>query len=88
LSEYLEKQLSQNIPINQLELNSEQKETIKGYNLLTSKPLITLVNYNQESEIFSLKEYLEKKKMPFLALSIKSEDDYSQLSSLEKEELP
>lgn len=83
---YLQQNLSQEIPINQLEIKTEMKKNLRSYNLLTAKPVIVIANYNYEKELTLLREYLKKQKVFCLDISIKMENDYSELSQEEKKE--
>jgi len=85
--EHLEKSLMDGLAISQLKLAPEQKEIIKGYNLLTTKPIIVIANYNQSQELEELKAYLQEKGIYFFPLSVQTENDYARLSAQEKKEL-
>ena len=74
--------------INQLDLSKEEKELLKGYNFLTSKPVFLVANYGgEENEIEELKKYAEQKKFFLFPLAVKLEEDMEKLSGEEKEEM-
>ena len=60
---------------------------IQNYSLLTAKPQILVANYGQLTEIISLKNYTEKKQIPFFALAIQAENNCLNLSFEEKKKL-
>jgi len=61
--------------------------TIKSYNLLASKPVIIIANYNQEAEIRELENYAKTQQIYFFSLPVQAENDYLDLSTEEKKEL-
>mgnify|MGYP001112638589 CR=1 FL=1 len=71
--------LEKGMPIRNLNLNKEEKEIIKGYNFLSEKPIIYLLN-SEKNENFNF---------PFvdLSLNLKEELEMTQLSEKELEEL-
>ena len=76
--------LEKEILVSQLDLSKEEKEIIKGYNFLTSKPVLLVANYSgEENEIKELKEYAKKKELPIFPLAIKKESE--ELSMEERE---
>src|SRR3954449_11321179 len=78
--------LEKGILVSQLDLSKEEKEIIKGYNFLTSKPVLLVANYSgEENEIKELKEYAKKKELPIFPLAIKKESE--ELSMEEREEV-
>ena len=65
----VQENLEKEVLINELDLSKEEKELLKGYNFLTNKPILLIVNYGgEENEIKEIREYAEKKKLP-LSLS-------------------
>ncbi|CAI2190982.1 6800_t:CDS:2, partial [Funneliformis geosporum] len=72
---YLEQNLMSGLEISQPMLTPEQKEVIKGYNLLTLKPFIIIANYNQPYELEVLETYFQKKETGFFSLSVQTESD-------------
>ncbi|CAG8453261.1 3892_t:CDS:2 [Ambispora gerdemannii] len=88
LSHIREKQLEKETPVSQLDLSEEEKELIKGYNFLTSKPIFLLANYGgEEKEIAELREYAKKKELSLFPLAVKLEGEMEELSTEEKEEM-
>ena len=84
----IQNNLEKEKPVSQLNLSREEKEIIKGYNFLTSKPILLLVNYSgDENEIKGLKEYAEQEKLLLFPLAVKLEGLMEELSSQEKEEI-
>ena len=76
----LKKALGQEELIAELNLSPEQKQAIKEFQFLTAKPVIYLLNVNN-----GLKQEVTVE--PKLTLNVKLEQEISQLSSAEKEEL-
>jgi GTP-binding protein YchF len=88
---YLEQNLMNGFAFSQLKLAIEQKnpewlQTIKNYNLLTTKPMIIIANYSQETEIKELENYAKTQQIYFFPLPIQTENDYLDLSAEEKKE--
>jgi ribosome-binding ATPase YchF (GTP1/OBG family) len=74
--------------VKQLELSEEEKEMLKGFNLLTNKPIILIGNYGGDiSETNELKKYAGEKKLPFFPLAVKLEKETEELSEEEKKEI-
>ncbi len=72
--------------ISQIELNPEEKERIKEYQFLTAKPKIYLSNIKEEINKEKIKEDFPKD-APLIFLNLKLEEEMSELSEKEREEL-
>ena len=88
--DYLEK----NVPLRLVEYSDEERLILKNYSFLTLKPIIYLANVSEEdlakedNEYVKLvKEYAKKKKAPVVVLCAKVEEELSELSDSDKEEL-
>ncbi|OGZ19399.1 MAG: hypothetical protein A2Z68_01885 [Candidatus Nealsonbacteria bacterium RBG_13_38_11] len=71
--------VSQNKLISELDLTEEEKLEIKEYQFLTQKPLIYILNTDGKAEPISSVKYL--------AMNLKDEQGFSELSPEEKQEL-
>lgn len=87
---YLEK----NVPLRLVEYSDEERLILKNYSFLTLKPIIYLANVSEEdlakedNEYVKLvKEYAKKEKAPVVVLCAKVEEELSELSDSDKEEL-
>lgn len=88
--DYLEK----NVPLRLVEYSDEERLILKNYSFLTLKPIIYLANVSEEdlakedNEYVKLvKEYAKKEKAPVVVLCAKVEEELSELSDYDKEEL-
>ena len=72
--------------ISQIELNSEEKEKIKEYQFLTAKPKVYLFNIKEEIKKEKIKEEFPKDTF-LISLNLKLEEEISELSEKEREEL-
>lgn len=88
--DYLEK----NVPLRLVEYSDEERLILKNYSFLTLKPIIYLANVSEEdlakedNECVKLvKEYAKKEKAPVVVLCAKVEEELSELSDSDKEEL-
>ncbi len=87
------KALEENIPLRQLNLTLEEQKILKAYSFLTLKPIIYLANIkendiNKENEYLNkVKVYAEKEKAPVISLCAKIEEELSELSKEDKEEM-
>ena len=92
--EKCKKALEENTPIRQLDLNDEEKKVIKSYSFLTQKPIIYLANI-KESELGNpdniyvekVKKYASQENARVVSLCAKVEEDLSELSKDEKQEM-
>lgn len=88
--DYLEK----NVPLRLVEYSDEERLILKNYSFLTLKPIIYLANVSEEdlakedNEYVKLvKKYAKKEKAPVVVLCAKVEEELSELSDSDKEEL-
>ena len=86
--------LESNKPIRQLELTEDEKKVIKNYSFLTAKPIIYLANIkeselgNPDNEyVKTVKDYASKENAKVVSLCAKVEEDLSELSEEEKQEM-
>ena len=83
--------LEQGTPVRMLEMDDNERMLIKGYGLLTAKPVIYVANMSDEgiadpesvSYYQAVKEYAEKENSECIAICAKMEEE---LSGLDKEE--
>ena len=92
--EKCKKALEENKPIRQLELSEEEEKSIKSYSFLTAKPIIYLANIkesdlNNPDNIYveKVKEYAKLENAKVVSLCAKVEEDLSELTKEEKEEM-
>ena len=85
--DYLEK----NVPLRLVEYSDEERLILKNYSFLTLKPIIYLANVSEEDlakeDVKLVKEYAKKEKAPVVVLCAKVEEELSELSDSDKEEL-
>lgn len=88
--DYLEK----NVPLRLVEYSDEERLILKNYSFLTLKPIIYLANVSEEDlakedneYVKCVKEYAKKEKAPVVVLCAKVEEELSELSDSDKEEL-
>ena len=88
------KALEENKPIRQLNLSEEENKVIKSYSFLTAKPIIYLANIKEsdlgnEDNIYvkKVQEYASKENAKVVSLCAKVEEDLSELTKEEKEEM-
>lgn len=91
--EKLKSNLEKNIPLRQVEFDLEELEFIKGFNLLTLKPIIYIANVNEEDLIEDnnvyvqrVREYAIKENSEVITVCAKIEEDLADLSDIEKAE--
>lgn len=91
--EKLKSNLEKNIPLRQVEFDLEELEFIKGFNLLTLKPIIYMANVNEEDLIEDnnvyvqkVREYAMKENSEVITVCAKIEEDLADLSDIEKAE--
>lgn len=88
LFELIKTELEKEKPINTFNwLSLAEKKIIKEYNFLTSKPMITIANYSNESDLLPLRDYVQKRQINFIPLAVKLESDLAELSNEERQEL-
>lgn len=83
--------LEKNIPLRQVEFTEEELEYIKGFNLLTSKPMIYMANVSEEDlltddsiHVKKVREYAEKENSEVITVSAKIEEELCDLSDEER----
>lgn len=88
--DYLEK----NVPLRLVEYSDEERLILKNYSFLTLKPIIYLANVSEEDlakedneYVKCVKEYATKEQAPVVVLCAKVEEELSELSDSDKEEL-
>lgn len=88
--DYLEK----NVPLRLVEYSDEERLILKNYSFLTLKPIIYLANVSEEDlakedneYVKCVKEYATKENAPVVVLCAKVEEELSELSDSDKEEL-
>ena len=86
--------LEKNIPLRQIKFSDDEKKVLKSYSFLTIKPIIYLANISEEelgSEdniyVTQVKEYAQKENSQVVSLCAKTEEDLSELSSEDKQEM-
>lgn len=86
--------LEKNTPLRQLSLTEEEQKIIKSYSFLTLKPIIYLANIkeselgNPDNEyVLQVKEYASKENAKVVSLCAKVEEELSELSKEDKEEM-
>ena len=91
--EKLKSNLEKNIPLRQVEFDLEELEFIKGFNLLTLKPIIYMANVNEEDLIEdnnvyvqTAREYAITENSEVITVCAKIEEDLADLSDIEKAE--
>ena len=81
LLEQLKQGLGKGKRISSIELNQEEKAEIQGFQFLTEKPVVFVLNTEEEN-------IMPKKKLPFLVdLNLKLEQEIAELTAQEKKEL-
>ncbi len=85
--------LTENIPIRDLDLSEEERKAIKSYSFLTSKPVIYVANVSEmdlaigtNMHLKKLIDYATSKKISVVPLCAKIESELSELTSDEKKE--
>ncbi|MCK9578116.1 redox-regulated ATPase YchF [bacterium] len=72
--------------ISEFEWDEEQNKIIRGYQLLSSKPRIYLINGNESDVSDEVKNVFNKNNWKFLVMNILDQSEASELSSEEREE--
>lgn len=91
LLKMIKESLSSDIPVRRLNLTEEEKDLIKGFNLLTSKPIIYLANIdekdiNKENPLVDeVKAYALKDNAEVIPMCAKIESEMISLDSEEKD---
>ena len=86
--------LEKDIPLRQLDYSEEELKILKSYSFLTLKPIIYLANVQEEElgkadneYVKVVKEYAEKEGSKVVVLCAKIEEDLSEMSKEEKDEM-
>jgi len=86
--------LEQDIPLRKIEYTDEELKAIKSYSFLTLKPIIYLANVQEEElgkedneYVKKVKEYANKEGSKVVCLCAKIEEDLSEMSKEEKDEM-
>ena len=80
-----EKQLKNNVAIRNIDLSKEDKDFIKGFNLITSKPIIYVANVNEDfiskdnDYINNLRECVKNEGFELIKISASIEEQISQM---------
>ena len=88
-----EESLKNNISIRRIDLNEEEKLSIKSYNFLTMKPIIYLANIKEEDinknneYVEILKKYAKEEDSKVIEVCVKLEEELKDLDVKEKEEM-
>lgn len=88
-----EEGLKNNISIRRIDLNEEEKLSIKSYNFLTMKPIIYLANIKEEDinknneYVEILKKYAKEEGSKVIEVCVKLEEELKDLDDKEKEEM-
>ncbi len=85
--------LEKNIPLRLLDFSVEEKESLKGYNFITLKPIIYVANISEddvsnENNIYvhKIKEYALKENAGVVVMCAKIESELAELSDNEKKD--
>jgi len=76
----IKENLSQGKSVKETDLNEEELMIIKEYQFLTQKPIVYIMNTGDQEQTINEKEYL-------VQINLKTEEELSELSEKEKEEL-
>lgn len=72
--------------ISEYDWDEDEEKTMRGYQLLSSKPRIYLLNGNDEDVSDDVKKVFEKNKWNYLIMNILDQSEASELSAEEREE--
>ena len=83
--------LEQNIPVRKIELDEDEMEVIKSFNLITLKPIIYVANVSEEdilnggnSYYEAVKEYAKKENSEVVLICAKIESELAELNDTDK----
>ena len=86
--------LLENIPLRQIDYTEDEKKLLKSYSFLTLKPIIYLANIKEDelgnpdnAYVQQVKEYAEKENSKVVSLCAKVEEELSELSPEDKQEM-
>lgn len=85
--ENIETKLKEGSLVRDLDLSQTDKNILKQYSLLTSKPCLFILNGKDNEVSQEIKDYFEKNNFKYIIIDIRDEYDIANLSDLEKEEL-
>jgi len=85
--ENIETKLKEGVLIRDIDLPEVDKNILKQYSLLTSKPCLFILNGKDNEVDQEIKDYFEKNNFKYIIIDIRDEYDIAALSDLEKEEL-
>ncbi|NOZ63743.1 MAG: redox-regulated ATPase YchF [Caldiserica bacterium] len=88
LLEKIIEQLQQGIPLREIHLKTEEQQVLSGYGLLTSKPVVYVINMGEDKKEadFACSPELVQRNIPVLFLCGKIEEELSHFSESEREE--
>jgi GTP-binding protein YchF len=85
--------LNNNQPLRSLDLTDEEKEGLKSFNFLTSKPIVYCANVSEKDlpsmendYVKKVREYAKKENAPMVTISAKLEEDVAGLTPEEEKE--
>ena len=95
LLEKIKANLENNSPVRAMNFNEDEKEIMKDFFLLTSKPIIYIANISEEQienpdnveNVAKLKEYAKKENADVIPLCVKIEEELSGLEDNDKKEM-
>lgn len=95
LLERIKENLETGIPVRAMDLSEEEKQIVKQYFLLTSKPVIYVANISEEDLLLKkegellkkVKEYAKKENAEVIPICAKVEAEFAELEEEEKKEL-
>lgn len=86
--------LLENIPLRQIDYTEDERKLLKSYSFLTLKPIIYLANIKEDelgnsdnAYVQQVKEYASKENAKVVSLCAKVEEELSELSKEDKEEM-
>ncbi len=91
LMEKFKEALEQEVPLRELDLANEDCQLIRGYQFLSAKPLLIVINYTEgdiskaDELLRKLNKYQDKMKVAVIGLCAKLEYEISQLDSSDKD---
>ncbi|MGB9812979.1 MAG: redox-regulated ATPase YchF [Thermovenabulum sp.] len=95
LLERIKENLEKGIPVRAMDLSEEEKQIVRQYFLLTSKPVIYVANISEEDLLLKkegellkkVKEYAKKENAEVIPICAKIEAEFAELEEEEKKEL-
>jgi GTP-binding protein YchF len=88
LMKRLKSQLEEEKPLRELEFNKDEETLLKGYQFITAKPILYVINISEDqiAEAEKIEESLEKFKTPMCELTTLSAEIEKEISDLDKED--